>query len=62
MTVAMANWRGILGYKQDETPTYAEARKRYKKMASVAHSDKGGNDNTMADLNRAIDDAKLELT
>lgn len=59
--MAMANWRGILGYPQDVTPTYDEARKRYKKMASAAHSDKGGNDNVMADLNRAIADAKTEL-
>lgn len=60
--IAMANWRGILGYPQDVTPTYDEARKRYKNMASAAHPDKGGNENTMTALNRAIADAKLELS
>ena len=59
--IAVPNWRGILGYKQEENPTYDEVKHRYRVMASAAHSDKGGNDNVMADLNRAWSDAKEEF-
>lgn len=51
---AGSNWWQVLGVKQ--TANHVEIQAAYRKLASAAHSDKGGTDARMAELNKARDE------
>lgn len=53
------DWRHIFGF--EETPTFAQVRERYTKLAKQRHPDSGGNHAAMAELNRAMEEAEREL-
>lgn len=55
------DWRTVLGFGQDITPTYAEAKKRYRTLISKAHSDRGGSHEESARINAAWALAEKEL-
>jgi hypothetical protein len=55
-------WRASLEYSADARPSRAEAEARYKAMAMKAHPDAGGSADRMAELNRAIEEARRELS
>ena len=52
-----APWRSVLNFEQNEYPTDATIKERYRSMAKQHHSDAGGNDTQMAALNVARDQA-----
>lgn len=54
------DWRHVMGF--EETPTLAQVKERYTKLAKQRHPDSGGNHEAMAELNRAIEEAERELT
>lgn len=54
------DWRHVLGF--EETPTFEQAKVRYRKLAMTNHSDQGGSDARMAELNGAWESAQRELT
>lgn len=58
---APINWRTALGYGPGDRPSAAEVDARHRSLAKAAHPDRGGSDTTMAELNRARDDARREL-
>lgn len=53
------DWRHVLGF--EDTPTFTEARARFRELARTRHPDAGGSEQAMGELNRAIDDATREL-
>jgi hypothetical protein len=53
------DWRHVLGF--DATPTFEEAKARYRSLAMANHSDTGGSDVRMAELNGAWESAQREL-
>ena len=59
--VATPNWRTVLGFKQDASPSIDEVRHNFHVAGNSAHPDKGGNSNVQSDLNRAFAEAKEEL-
>lgn len=54
------DWREVLGINGETS--LEEVRKKYKQLAKQHHSDRGGDDQTMAIINQAWDAAKKELT
>ena len=53
------DWRHVLGF--ENTPTFEQAKERYRKLAMTNHSDQGGSDARMAELNGAWESAQREL-
>jgi len=53
------DWRHVLGFEQ--TPSFDEARDRYRKLAATQHPDLGGSEARMAELNGAWESAQREL-
>lgn len=54
-------WREVFGVKPDWKCDYPSLRAMYLDKATKRHSDTGGNDNLMAELNVAYEEAKQEL-
>lgn len=54
-------WRMVFGYGSETKPLLADVEKKYRDAAAGAHPDRGGNADTMAELNAARDDARAEL-
>ena len=56
------DWRSVFGFGPDETPTFAEVDRRYKRQIQAAHPDKEFGDSLQAArLNTARDMARWEL-
>jgi hypothetical protein len=55
------NWRDVLGFDNGKI-SMSQVKKRYRELAKQHHSDRGGNDTTMAAINRAWEEAKKELS
>jgi hypothetical protein len=53
------DWRHVLGF--EKTPSFDEAKDRFRKLAIQNHSDTGGSDTRMAELNGAWEAAQREL-
>ena len=53
------DWRHIMGF--EHTPAWDLVKARYKVLAMQRHPDAGGSDHAMAELNRALDEARREL-
>lgn len=53
------DWRHVLGFEY--TPTFEQAKARYRELAMKNHSDQGGSDARMAELNGAWESAQREL-
>lgn len=60
--MAYPNWRTVLGFAQDSTPSFDEVKKNYRVMIKAAHSDNGGNDSVAAEINIAYGQAKEDLS
>jgi len=54
------DWRHVLGF--EDTPAYEIVKERYRDLAKKNHSDTGGSDVRMAELNGAWEAAQRELT
>ena len=55
------DWRATLGFKRDEVVSHEELKLRYRRKAHDLHPDRGGDEDAMAQLNRARDLAEKEL-
>jgi hypothetical protein len=55
------HWRTVFGVKPDWTGDIAAIAALYREMAKQRHSDVGGNDSLMAELNVAYQEARSEL-
>jgi len=53
------DWRAILGVP--ERATMDDVKKAFRTLASVNHSDRGGDDSRMAEINGAYAQAKIEI-
>jgi hypothetical protein len=53
------DWRHVLGF--EDTPAYEIVKERYRELAKKHHSDTGGSDVRMAELNGAWESAQREL-
>lgn len=56
-----ANWRVVLGFPRESQPSRAQIDTAYKALAREKHPDVGGDDASMAHLNRARDYAYAEI-
>lgn len=54
-------WRGVMGFRPDETIKWADVERRFRELAEKAHPDKGGSAAEMAALNVANAAAKREF-
>lgn len=53
-------WREVFGLKPDQVVSAVDLPRLYREKAKFRHPDNGGDDNLMAELNVAYDEAKLE--
>lgn len=51
-------WREVFGFREGEYTSFEQVTVRYRQLAQSAHSDKGGSDARMAELNVARDAAR----
>ena len=57
-----ATWRTLLRFNEDDAPTLDQVETSYRTQAQLAHPDRpGGSHDRMAELNRAIEEARKEL-
>lgn len=54
-------WREVMGYAAGAIPDRDQVQRRYRELAMVRHTDKGGSDAAMAALNAARDEALKEI-
>ncbi len=54
-------WRQVFGFRDSEAVSFDQVTARYRQLAQTAHSDKGGSDARMGELNVARDAARKEL-
>jgi hypothetical protein len=54
-------WREVLGFPADSRPTREQIRAKRNEMAKLHHSDAGGDDSRMAEINVAVDQALGEM-
>lgn len=54
------SWRKVLGVTSLDTPL-EEIKKKYKRLASIHHPDKGGDEEMFKEIKQAYDDAEAEL-
>ena len=54
-------WRTVLDFLRGYKPSESDLKTRFRYLAKILHSDRGGDDTRMSDLNVAYADAKLEL-
>jgi len=54
-------WRDKLGFRPDEAVTPDQLKARRRSLAARHHTDKGGSDGQMAEINAAYDAALVEL-
>lgn len=54
------SWRKVLGVTSLDTPL-EEVKKKYKRLASIHHPDKGGDEEMFKEIKQAYDDAEAEL-
>lgn len=55
------SWRSWLMFEEHARPSWEEVERAYRTIAAKAHPDRGGNDQWMAALNNARDQARKEL-
>jgi hypothetical protein len=56
------NWRTILGISPGTEPDLASIENRYRELAAQHHPDHGGSSDQMIELNRAVQEARRELS
>lgn len=54
-------WRQVFGLAEHVRPSAADLEAAYRRLARERHPDAGGSDAMMAELNRARDDARVEI-
>lgn len=54
------SWRKVLGVTSIDAPL-EDIRKKYKRLASIHHPDKGGDEEVFKEIKQAYDDAQAEL-
>lgn len=56
-----SDWRAVLGFPADETPTADEIGRRRRELSALHHPDVGGDPHRMAQINAAADAALAEI-
>lgn len=56
------SWRDILGFAASEFVSAQDVSNRFRRLANIAHPDKGGSHEAMTNLNRAYDEATKEIS
>jgi hypothetical protein len=54
-------WREVMEFVDQATPTGAQLKDRYRRMASIRHPDSGGTHESMVELNKAYEAAQREI-
>lgn len=55
-------WREVLGLRAEDHPTEQELKDAYRRAAWVAHPDRGGSNERMAEVNAAYEQARRDLS
>lgn len=56
-----ADWRQVFGFKKGSTPSVSDVKSKHRDRAKVDHPDKGGTEEGMMHVNRALAYALAEL-
>ena len=60
--VEQPTWWHVLGFQDGPPPTLVNVERRFRRLATLAHPDRGGSHDRMQELNQARAEARRQLT